>query len=77
MKQCLFSIAYKQFFVVTSTLNLIESCSTLRSFFRDALISNIVCDKMFETFLNFYHNLRVWYHHIMTNFMIFRLGLSF
>ena len=38
---------------------------------------NIVRDKLCETFSIFYHSLHLWYHHIMTNLMIFRLCLRF
>jgi hypothetical protein len=38
---------------------------------------NIICNKIFETFSIFCHNLHVSYHHIMANIKIFRLFFFF
>ena len=38
---------------------------------------NIVRDKTCETLSIFYHSLHIWYHHIMTNLVIFKLRLLF
>ena len=39
--------------------------------------ASIVCDNLRETFSNFYHSLHIWYHDILTSFMIFGLRLLF
>ena len=39
--------------------------------------ASIVCDNLRETFSNFYHSLHIWYHDILTSFMIFELRLLF
>ena len=60
---------------VTLTPNLTESFSTLRFFFWDTSVVNIVRDRLCETFSIFYHGLHVWYHEILTNLIIFKLCL--
>ena len=83
MNQSIFSITYIKSFEVKQQfdhhwLQILpnhsqcydSSCEILR-------FVNIVRDKLYETFSIFYHNLHVWYHHIMTNLMIFKLRLLF
>ena len=38
---------------------------------------SIVRDNLRETFSNFYHRVRIWYHDILTSFIIFGLRLLF
>ena len=40
-------------------------------------VVSIVRDNLREIFSNFYHSLRIWYHDILTSFMIFELRLLF
>jgi hypothetical protein len=57
--------------------NFTGSVSTLRFFFEMLRFRWIVGDNLCETFSIFHHSLHVWYHDILTNFMIFELRVLF
>ena len=63
--------------MVTFIQNLTASFTTLWFFLADVSICKHRTWKNFKIHSNFYHSLRIWYHEILPNLIIFRLRLLF
>ena len=57
--------------------NLTDSFTCLWNFFGIPHPVTNICDNFCEIFSIFFHSLDLWYHAFTTNFIIFRLRLSF
>ena len=63
--------------IISLTPNLTKSFSTLWFFFWDTSFCKHHTWHIVRNLLNFFHNLHIWYHEILTNLMMFRLCLLF